>query len=117
MTELSTPPDWATALLGEGTALVSVLAGGSSRETLLLEVPAGRGRVVARHDRGAGPLSGTPFTLAREAATFAAVAGAGLTAPALVRSEEHTSELQSLMRISYAVLCLTKKNNNTNTHT
>src|SRR3546814_10235228 len=26
-----------------------------------------------------------------------------------VRSEEHTSELQTLMRISYAVLCLTKK--------
>src|SRR3546814_9482820 len=31
------------------------------------------------------------------------------------RSEEHTSELQSLMRISYAVFCLNKKNNNTNT--
>src|SRR3546814_5817230 len=30
------------------------------------------------------------------------------------RSEEHTSELQSLMRISYAVFCLKKKNN---THT
>src|SRR3546814_3589087 len=30
---------------------------------------------------------------------------------ASVRSEEHTSELQSLMRISYAVFCLTKKNN------
>src|SRR3546814_5088498 len=27
-----------------------------------------------------------------------------------VRSEEHTSELQSLMRISYAVFCLTNKN-------
>src|SRR3546814_2761144 len=27
-----------------------------------------------------------------------------------VRSEEHTSELQSLMRISYAVFCLNKKN-------
>src|SRR3546814_7990684 len=27
------------------------------------------------------------------------------------RSEEHTSELQSLMRISYAVFCLTKKTN------
>src|SRR3546814_9006718 len=27
-----------------------------------------------------------------------------------VRSEEHTSELQSLMRISYAVFCLQKKN-------
>src|SRR3546814_6118187 len=28
----------------------------------------------------------------------------------LCRSEEHTSELQSLMRISYAVFCMTKKN-------
>src|SRR3546814_7858441 len=39
------------------------------------------------------------------------------------RSEEHTSELQSLMRISYAVFCLKKKNNkynnkhNTDLHT
>src|SRR3546814_8781976 len=32
------------------------------------------------------------------------------------RSEEHTSELQSLMRISYAVFCLTKKKNNKNTN-
>src|SRR3546814_2601561 len=30
----------------------------------------------------------------------------------ILRSEEHTSELQSLMRISYAVFCLKKKNNN-----
>src|SRR3546814_6594576 len=30
-----------------------------------------------------------------------------------VRSEEHTSELQSLMRISYAVFCLKKKKNTT----
>src|SRR3546814_8471851 len=33
------------------------------------------------------------------------------------RSEEHTSELQSLMRISYAVFCLKKKNNTKVTHT
>src|SRR3546814_10199334 len=32
--------------------------------------------------------------------------------PMGARSEEHTSELQSLMRISYAVLCLKKKSNN-----
>src|SRR3546814_3120371 len=32
-------------------------------------------------------------------------------APGMARSEEHTSELQSLMRISYAVFCLKKKNN------
>src|SRR3546814_10632718 len=31
-----------------------------------------------------------------------------------IRSEEHTSELQSLMRISYAVFCLKKKTKNTN---
>src|SRR3546814_7393681 len=31
---------------------------------------------------------------------------------AIVRSEEHTSELQSLMRISYAVFCLKKKKKN-----
>src|SRR3546814_5187265 len=36
---------------------------------------------------------------------------------AIDRSEEHTSELQSLMRISYAVFCLKKKKNITKTHT
>src|SRR3546814_7586468 len=34
-------------------------------------------------------------------------------AQAVERSEEHTSELQSLMRISYAVFCLKKKKQNT----
>src|SRR3546814_2396483 len=34
-----------------------------------------------------------------------------------LRSEEHTSELQSLMRISYAVFCLKKKNNRKNKNT
>src|SRR3546814_4099655 len=38
-----------------------------------------------------------------------------LAQPFLHRSEEHTSELQSLMRISYAVFCL-KKKTNTKTH-
>src|SRR3546814_1033734 len=33
----------------------------------------------------------------------------------VARSEEHTSELQSLMRISYAVFCLKKNKNNSNT--
>src|SRR3546814_5258045 len=32
------------------------------------------------------------------------------------RSEEHTSELQSLMRISYAVFCLKKKKHTNSTH-
>src|SRR3546814_6390362 len=37
--------------------------------------------------------------------------------PICDRSEEHTSELQSLMRISYAVFCLKKKTQRTTTHT
>src|SRR3546814_5883119 len=35
----------------------------------------------------------------------------GVVEPGLSRSEEHTSELQSLMRNSYAVFCLTKTKN------
>src|SRR3546814_2144187 len=35
---------------------------------------------------------------------------------AVGRSEEHTSELQSLMRISYAVFCLKKKTHNVHIH-
>src|SRR3546814_4885852 len=38
-----------------------------------------------------------------------------LLADVPARSEEHTSELQSLMRISYAVFCLKKKKQNTTT--
>src|SRR3546814_7454165 len=44
-----------------------------------------------------------------DARTFPILA-LGLLALAAFRSEEHTSELQSLMRISYAVFCLKKKN-------
>src|SRR3546814_4668059 len=40
-----------------------------------------------------------------------------LLTPAATRSEEHTSELQSLMRISYAVFCLKKKKEYTYTKT
>src|SRR3546814_4504262 len=39
--------------------------------------------------------------------------GHGTHVDDMVRSEEHTSELQSLMRISYAVFCLKKKNKKT----
>src|SRR3546814_1902610 len=44
--------------------------------------------------------------------------GAGVTvpryrSPPILRSEEHTSELQSLMRISYAVFCWKKKKTST----
>src|SRR3546814_4444025 len=47
------------------------------------------------------------------AASLASATADHLTAT--LRSEEHTSELQSLMRNSYAVFCLKKKNNNITT--
>src|SRR3546814_1043077 len=43
---------------------------------------------------------------------LAPVGGVGDDPVSLRRSEEHTSELQSLLRISYAVFCLKKKNTN-----
>src|SRR3546814_654227 len=57
------------------------------------------------------------FRLPAEALLFIAarLAVTGLVAPFTrlgTRSEEHTSELQSLMRISYAVFCLKKKKDN-----
>src|SRR3546814_8333245 len=54
--------------------------------------------------RNLNHASTTIFTVLQERA---------LRATSLMRSAEHTSELQSLMRISYAVLCL-KKNNKQN---
>src|SRR3546814_7660429 len=60
----------------------------------------------------------------RRAAWLAAQLSAHRTTPTLIfmhhpplRSEEHTSELQSLMRISYAVFCLKKKNIKKHKHT
>src|SRR3546814_2355108 len=56
-----------------------------------------------------------PIAAGRRAA-LRAVAVQGLVVALLAaRSEEHTYELQSLMRISYAVFCLKKKKQKTNT--
>src|SRR3546814_8076805 len=57
------------------------------------------------HSRAVSIRASTRSTSAMAASNAANVA------PELVRSEEHTSELQSLMRISYAVFCLKTKIN------
>src|SRR3546814_7990014 len=66
----------------------------------------GGGDVQAR--RAIGRASGSTSWRGHRAASCccATAAGAASRSP---RSEEHTSELQSLMRISYAVFCLNKK--------
>src|SRR3546814_7079345 len=70
-------------------------------------LPEIRTRLVAATDRLAQLYPAAkfpPITIAIGRATTAGTAN---------RSEEHTSELQSLMRISYAVFCLKKKKNKT----
>src|SRR3546814_8832495 len=66
---------------------------------------------ITSADQGNRPCSsGGAFTAAerRHARTVGAV-GVRVSTSAPARSEEHTSELQSLMRTSYAVFCLKKK--------
>src|SRR3546814_10451160 len=56
-------------------------------------------------------LAGRPALRDAREADAGEALGGGAFQRAQQRSEEHTSELQSLMRISYAVFCLNKKNN------
>src|SRR3546814_9829988 len=65
--------------------------------------------------RAAPPVVGTRHPAQRRGSDCGVDNSLPRRGGAVVRSEEHTSELQSLMRISYAVFCL-KKKNETNYH-
>src|SRR3546814_6228608 len=73
------------------------------------ETTADGGVQLTVSDDGRGGVTGFGNGLSGLGERMAALGGSlKLDSP---RSEEHTSELQSLMRISYAVFCLKKKNN------
>src|SRR3546814_9643781 len=74
----------------------------------------GRGHVIARIEHHQQADGGDQN---REQPGEAVHAEREVEADSGQRSEEHTSELQSLMRISYAVFCLKKKINIFNNHT
>src|SRR3546814_2245568 len=77
---------------------------------LVLEVEADAGEAVELQPQqvGVGRARGLAAQLFER--VDGPVAQGGVAAHGASRSEEHTSELQSLMRISYAVFCLKKKN-------
>src|SRR3546814_1414145 len=70
-------------------------------------------RLLEAGSEGAGELAGGLDTeLVEDRIYVLTPRGEVVDLPRGARSEEHTSELQSLMRISYAVFCLKKKKNN-----
>src|SRR3546814_6457553 len=86
---------------------VDLLVGGIARRHVEHAILLREGAVVGLH-RGEAVGHGR-----RQVARFAGVGADVVEPPPAVadRSEEHTSELQSLMRTSYAVFCLKKKSN------
>src|SRR3546814_6354407 len=85
----------------------------------LVEHGGGRRRAILRIERrdqyaiAASVLQrGEPFSDGRRAIAHRVIDDDAAAERACQRSEEHTSELQSLMRISYAVFCLKKKTYN-----
>src|SRR3546814_4027997 len=76
---------------------------------------------VAHDDAEAGALAaahyGKAVALTRDPDVLDTWFSSALWPISTLRSEEHTSELQSLMRNSYAVFCLKKKNTRLNTTT
>src|SRR3546814_2291829 len=77
----------------------------------------GRTMLVVTHEMGFARKLATGIMflhdgIAEETGTPAEIFDAPKSARLRQRSEEHTSELQSLMRISYAVFCLKNKKNN-----
>src|SRR3546814_6561388 len=85
----------------------------ANSDTLQVEVGGQAVQFVATAEGGAREALGLAAAVFVLLLTFGSVVTMGLPlATALIgldRSEEHTSELQSLMRISYAVFCLKKK--------
>src|SRR3546814_9012054 len=95
-----------TASMAKRSFLESLSMAGQPPAALALSVP-----------KPVDPKPPAPRALAsRSELTVQATRACAATTICAMRSEEHTSELQSLMRISYAVFCLKKKKAITYTH-
>src|SRR3546814_9406622 len=103
------PRSTRTDTLFPDTTLFRSAPGGRARAGAVWRFTDHRPYFAQRRDSRRGARRPVPAGPGRGAAGFQYLCGA----PLQLRSEEHTSELQSLMRISYAVFCLTKKNKKT----
>src|SRR3546814_5862756 len=117
-------PDGASPSTGQAFGIVTAVTGTSSAVLdgdEAVQFNASDTYRVLDTDSGLfDPASRAAFfaELLRDDTLFSCTGSSGQPATYTPRSEEHTSELQSLMRTSYAVLCLKKKNNTTPiTHT
>src|SRR3546814_8481270 len=98
------------------TIVQEALLHGYDRFLLLHNHPSGDPRPSRTDLQATRLLCRTARTLELELIDHLILASSGCFSfrdAGLIRSEEHTSEHQSLMRISYAVFCLKKKKNNT----
>src|SRR3546814_8297659 len=86
-----------------GIAAIEAAAITPAAVTAVIAITSGTGVIATT-----GAIAGTEAT-AMTAATGGIAATATIAPTSGSRSEEHTSELQSLMRITYAVFCLKKK--------
>src|SRR3546814_9912893 len=85
----------------------------STEESLVAALAAEIGVPHAVNDRSIDERQASRVAIDARLAQIERIALTSGVAVAMGRSEEHTSELQSLMRISYAVFCLKKKKTQT----
>src|SRR3546814_10032603 len=99
--------DWSSDVCSSDLFLARKIAARHAVDETAFDL--GRKQPAVLIDRTRGPRNAEHH---RKRVGLAVHAGARVDADDHLRSEEHTSELQSLMRISYAVFCLKKKKNN-----
>src|SRR3546814_8381344 len=109
--------DWSSDVCSSDLAVAQARADVERREGLVASGAVSREELAHARDMLAAAeaaLSASHGQLARSTALVDATTLQ--KQPQVQRSEEHTSELQSLMRISYAVFCLKKKINSNTQH-
>src|SRR3546814_2404700 len=97
---------WAIGLAGVNLAPATVWADGATQT-----------QMAKTYNIAPGPLGSALLSFADQAGVNLSMDMSVTKGLMTQRSEEHTSELQSLMRISYAVFCLKKKIRNTHART